>query len=90
MSHAWAEDKLERSDSNEQRSIVALGWLISLLRRSLTISEKSLKKALGYFFSTNLRKKLSLKKLLRLASFARRLTLVHRNLRFFYRTYTSL
>jgi ribonuclease HI len=61
---------------NEQRSIVALGWLISLKRRSLTISEKSLKKALGYFFSTNLKKKLSLKKLLRLASFAQRLTLV--------------
>ncbi len=73
---AWAEDKLERSDTNEQRSIVALGWLISLKRRSLTISEKSLKKALGYFFSTNLKKKLSLKKLLRLASFAQRLTLV--------------
>jgi len=36
--HAWADHKLERSDTNEDRSMVALGWEISLRSRTMTVS----------------------------------------------------
>ena len=74
--HAWAEHKLERSDTNDDRCMVALGWSISPDEQTLTTSDQTLKKALGYMFSTNLKNKLSLAKIMRLASFAQRLSLV--------------